>query len=97
MYVIRNTFGILVIAGVNVINHAILENIWIIKIAGVGKKLADKLVEECAETVEEVKIAKKMSLKINVVLAYCKLCCFQYSLQSTWNWCLFCLLKIYES
>ena len=42
------------------------------------KKLADKLVEECTETVKEVKIAK---IKINAVLAYCTLCCFQYSLQ----------------
>ena len=43
------------------------------------KKLADKLVQVCAETVEKV----KMSIKTNVVLAHCTLCCFQYSLQST--------------
>ena len=45
--------------------------------------MVDKLVEECAETIEEVKIAAKNEHKINVVLAYCTLSCFQYSLQST--------------
>ena len=43
------------------------------------KRLVDKLVEECSENVDEVKIVK---IKINVVLAYCTLLCFQYSLQS---------------
>ena len=33
------------------------------------KKLVDKLVEECAETIEEVKITAKNEHKINVVLA----------------------------
>ena len=37
-------------------------------------KLADKLVEECNEIIEEVKI---MKIRINAVLAYCTLCCFQ--------------------
>ena len=77
---IEDIFGILVIVSLNVIDHVILESIWI----GLDlncrwkKKLADKLVQVCAETVEEV----KMSIKTNVVLAHCTLCCFQYSLQS---------------
>ena len=46
------------------------------------KKLGDKLVKECNENIDEVKIVK-MSIQINVVLAYCILFCFQCSLQST--------------
>ena len=45
------------------------------------KKLIDKLVEECTENIEEVKLAKKTSAKDenkhNVVLARCTLCYFQ--------------------
>ena len=42
------------------------------------KRLIDKLVDECDENIdEEVKIVK---VKINVILAYCTLYCFQYSL-----------------
>ena len=41
------------------------------------KKLVNKLVEECNEIIEEVKIVK---IRINAVLAYCTLCCFQYYL-----------------
>ena len=37
-YVIKDLFGILVIVSVNVINHAILENIWIINIVSVEKR-----------------------------------------------------------
>ena len=43
------------------------------------KKLVDKLVEECTENVEEVKLAKTSltELKISVnVLAHCTLCYF---------------------
>ena len=44
------------------------------------KKLVDKLVEECFENVEEVKLAKitykiKRSIKINAFLAHCTLFC----------------------
>ena len=50
-------------------------------------KLADKLVEECTETVEEVKLAKVTSaeheISINTVLARCTLFYFQYFLQLT--------------
>ena len=42
------------------------------------KRLADKIVEKCNEAInEEVEIVK---LKVNVVLAYCTLYCFQYFL-----------------
>ena len=37
VYVIEDIFGILVIVSLNVIDHVILESIWIIKIVGVGK------------------------------------------------------------
>ena len=37
VYVIENIFGILVIAGVKVINHAMLVSIWIMKIVSVKK------------------------------------------------------------
>ena len=50
-------------------------------------KLADKLVEECTETVEEVKLANVTSaeheISINTVLARCTLFYFQYFLQLT--------------
>ena len=42
------------------------------------EKLVDKLVEECSETVAEVKIAENMC-----VLAYCILFYFQYFLRLT--------------
>ena len=47
------------------------------------KQLTDKLVEECTETVKEVKIASKMSIKINAVLVQCTLCYFHYFSQLT--------------
>ena len=52
------------------------------------KKIVDKLVDECAETAEEVKLAKitlllKMKIARNVVLAQCVLCYFGYFLQLT--------------
>ena len=52
---IKYLFGILVIVSVNVINRVILEIIcWTMNIIIAEKKLVDKLVEECNETVEEV-------------------------------------------
>ena len=48
------------------------------------KKLVDKWVDECTETVEEVKLAKilllKMKIVINVALAQCIMCYFEYFL-----------------
>ena len=48
------------------------------------KKLVDKWVDECTETVEEVKLAKilllKMKIVINVALAQCIMCYFELML-----------------
>ena len=41
------------------------------------KRLVDKLVEECNENIDE-----EVKIKVNAVLAYYTLCCFQYFLQS---------------
>ena len=49
-------FLILVIVSVNVINLVILVNIQIIRIVHVEKKLADPLIEECTEIINETKI-----------------------------------------
>ena len=50
-----------------------------------GKKLFDKLADECTEAAEEVKLAKitHSTISINAVLARCTLCYFQYFLQLT--------------
>ena len=55
---INDLFGIQVIVIVNVINHVILMNIWTIKTVSAEKKLVDKLVEECTDNIDQVKIAK---------------------------------------
>ena len=51
------------------------------------KKLVDKLVEECIEINNEVKLAKithvKTKININAVLAHCTFCYFQEFLQLT--------------
>ena len=51
------------------------------------RKLVNKLVEECTQNVEEVKLAKiiqlNMKIRINAVLAHYTLCYFQYYLRST--------------
>ena len=52
---ITDLFGIVVIESVNVKNHVILENIWIIKIVSLEKKIGDKVIEECSENVDENK------------------------------------------
>ena len=57
VYAIKDLFGIQVIASVNVINHVMFVNIQTMKTVSVDK-LVDKLVEECTETVKEVKLAK---------------------------------------
>ena len=49
--------GILVTESVNVIKLVILVNIQIIKIVNAKNKIVDKLVDQCTETVEEVKLA----------------------------------------
>ena len=58
-----------------------LVSIYTKKIVSVGKKLVDKLDEECTETVEETRLVEKLHLKMkistNAVLARCTLCYFQ--------------------
>ena len=43
------------------------------------KRFVDKLADECNENIVEVK--KSVKVKVNVILAYCTLCYFQYFLQ----------------
>ena len=57
---IKNLFGILVIVSVNVIKPVILVNIYIMKVVSAEKRLVDKLVDECTETVEKAKLAKRI-------------------------------------
>ena len=56
---IKDFFGILIIASVNVINLAMLVNIYTMKTVSAGKKIVNKLVEECTANIFEVKIAEK--------------------------------------
>ena len=56
-YVIKDLFGILVILNVNVIKLVISVNICTMKIVNAEKKLADQIIDECAETIEEVRLA----------------------------------------
>ena len=49
---------ILVIVRENAINHVMLVSIWIMKIVSVGKSLVDKLVEECSENIDEIKLTE---------------------------------------
>ena len=58
MYVIKDLFRILVIVSVNVIKLVMLVNNLDCENCKCRKKLVDKLVDECTETVEEVKLAK---------------------------------------
>ena len=56
---IKDLFGILVIVSVNVINRVILVSEYLdYENCKCRKKLVDKLVEECTENVEEIKLAK---------------------------------------
>ena len=55
-YAIKDIPGIQVIVNANAINLAMLVNIWIIQIVSAEKKLADKLIDECTETIEETKL-----------------------------------------
>ena len=50
--------GFLVFVNVNVINHVILVSTQIIKKSKCRKRLTEKLVEDCNETVDEVKLTK---------------------------------------
>ena len=57
-YLIKDLFGIPVIVNATVINYVILESIYIMKTVNAEKKLVTKLVEECTETDDEVRMAK---------------------------------------
>ena len=57
MYAIKDSFGILAIASVNVINGVMLVSILITKYVSV-EKIVDKLAEECTGNVKEIKLAK---------------------------------------
>ena len=60
MYLIQDLFGFLVIVSVNVTNHVLLENIYIMKSS------ADKSVEECTENIDEVKLLEWIYLSIEI-------------------------------
>ena len=55
-FVINDLFGIQVIVSVNMINHVVLVSIY--ENCKCKRKSVDKLVEECTENVEEVKLGK---------------------------------------
>ena len=67
---IEDIFGILVFVSVNLINHVILVNILIKKNCKYREKLVDKLVEECTENIEEVKIISENKNKCSSCIFY---------------------------
>ena len=58
VYVTKDRYGIQVIASVNAINHVMLVEYLDYQNCKCKKKLVDKLIEECNENIEEVKLAK---------------------------------------
>ena len=50
-YVINDLFGIQAIVHVNMINHAMLENILDYENCKCRKRLIDKVVQECSENI----------------------------------------------
>ena len=83
VYVIKILFVILVIMNVNVIKCAFSEYLDY-KNCIFKKKLVNKLIDECTETVDEAKLSKITLAEdeniINKNFADCTLCCFQYFL-----------------
>ena len=77
VFAIKDMLGILIV-NANVINDVMLVKYLDYENCKCRKNLVDKLVDECNETVDEIKIVK---VKINAILAYCTLYYFQYSLQ----------------
>ena len=70
------------------------------------KKVVDKLVEECTENVEEVKLTKINSAEdenmhknkcSSCILAYLHCVDFSNLYNKRWDWYLFCLLHIHKS
>ena len=70
VYATKNLFGILVIASVNRKDLVILVSIETMKIVSAEKKLVDKLVAECTENIDEVKIAEITSTENVCVCSY---------------------------
>ena len=62
---IKDLFGILEIVNVNVINHLILENIYIKKNLKCRKKLVDKLVEEGTQSIDKNEMIHNDTLNDN--------------------------------
>ena len=66
------------------------------------KRLVDKLVQECSEDIDKVKMARKTSVE-DENKHKCSSCTLYIVLFSIifynqhWNWYLFCLMQIYES
>ena len=59
MYVARDLFGIQVIVSVNVINHCDIGEYLDYSNFKCRKRLVDKLVEECTENIDKIKITSK--------------------------------------
>ena len=76
-YVINNLFGILVIVSVNAINHDVGEYLDYAN-CKCRKMLIDKLVEECTENIDEVKIAKITLMESIEIENKCKCSCTIY-------------------
>ena len=88
VYVIKILSGILVI--VNECNKPCNISEYLdYKNCKCKKRLVNKLVEECNETIDEVKLTlEKMKIAISINFAYCTLFCFQYFFYNQYcNWC----------
>ena len=62
--------------------------------------MVDKLGEDCAGNIHEVKMEKITSAEYengHKLSAHCILCYFKNLCNQHWNWYLFCLLQIHES
>ena len=70
----KDLFGILVTASINVINHAILENIWIINIVKCRKRIIDILFEECSENIDGNEMLYNETLDVIPLNVYRKVC-----------------------
>ena len=68
VYSIRDLFGILVVAGVNVINHMLVNDCT--KEVPKKTKLIDQLVEECTENIDEVKSADQNESVCSYIICF---------------------------
>ena len=83
VYVLKDIFGILVVAKVNVINHVTLVSIQIMKIVNVEKSWWINQQRNVMKILKKQVQLKLIRQSANIIFAYCTWCCFQYSLQST--------------